>query len=115
MIEISNNHISEFEGYVESLFMERKTGNCVVGKSELVSIELGETKQIGINVTFESDGDYDVYLLSSPEGSHNSTYINYVTPISDSNGKRSVSSISLNYASIDSNSIGRTGLEIIAI
>ncbi len=115
MIEISNNHISEFEGYVEALFMDRKTGNCVVGKSELVSIELGETKQIGVNVTFESDGDYDVYLLSSPEGSHNSTYINYVTPISDSNGKRSVSSISLNYASIDSNSIGRTGLEIIAI
>ena len=116
MVEISNNNDTEFKGLIDALFMDVESGKCAEGKSEIVTIAAGETKMVPISVIFESDGDYDVYLTSTMTDIwYDKNWNNPTTPIADFSGRRSVSKLSLDYASIGQTSIDTSDLTIVAI
>lgn len=116
MIKISNYHTADFEGVIKALFIDKSTGECVEGESENVSIATSETTMVPIKATFQKDGNYDVYLTSTAVDAY--TYDNWyqpTTPITTPSGKRSVSTLHLDYASAENINIDREGLEIVAI
>ncbi|MEE1365078.1 MAG: C10 family peptidase [Muribaculaceae bacterium] len=116
MIEISNNNDVEFEGIIDALFMDIETGKCAEGKSEHTTIAAGETKSVPVTVTFEADGNYDVYLTSTmPEIWFDSNWNNTTTPLADLAGRRTVCKLTLDYASIGQTTIDESDLTIVAI
>lgn len=116
MIEISNNNDVEFAGIINALFMDIESGKCAEGKSELTTIAAGDTKSVPIYVTFEADGDYDVYLTSTmSEIWYDPNWNNPTTPLADLAGRRTVCKLTLDYASIGQTMIDESNLTIIAI
>ncbi len=114
-VEVANNGTNDFSGTIKASFIDRNQGVMVEGVSDVVSIKAGESLEVPVVVTFDQVGNYDVYMVSTPDADVYASNICNTTPIVDENGKRFVSSVKVGETGVDNVVGDNEGVTIVAI